>query len=193
MSVTGSTEVAGEVDNGVVVDATLHHAVDLDWMEADLVGALDSAQYAVGAVATAVHLSEYFIIQRVQADCDAAQTGVFQGLGLPSKKVAVGGEGQVIYTLYVRQHAHEAFQIGADQRFTTCKPHLVHTQLSEEAYKPGDFLEGQQLGFGEELVAFPVDFGGHAVGAAEVAPVGDGRRAGRARGGASCRGWLSCH
>ena len=66
------------------------------------------------------------------------------------------------------EHAHQARQVAAHQRLAAGQPDLVDPQRRRDPDEARDLLEGEQLG--------PVQEGdvlGHAVGAAEVAAVGD--------------------
>ena len=58
--------------------------------------------------------------------------------------------------------------------FAAGEAELAGAQVDEEAGETLDFLEGEDLGPGQEGVAGAEDLGGHAVGAAEVAAIGDG-------------------
>ena len=62
--------VAGQVDNLIVVHATLDHGIDLDRREAGLLGRLDAVEHPLQLV-TLGHPMELLAHERVEADVDA--------------------------------------------------------------------------------------------------------------------------
>ena len=72
-----------------------------------------------------------------------------------------------------RQHGHQVRQVPPHERFATGNPQLLDAQRDEDPRQPGDLLEGQDLVPGQELEVTPIDLLGHAVGAPEIAAVGD--------------------
>ena len=90
------------------------------------------------------------------------------------QQVCVCGHRQIADTVNAREHGNEFLYLGAHKRFTSSQPYLHHTKLHEYAGQPGNLFEGEQVRFLQELVALAENLGGHAVGAAEVAAVGNG-------------------
>ncbi len=85
---------AGEVDDLVVVDAALHDGIDLDRLEAGLLGGLDAVEHTHQLVAPG-HLQEPIGAQRVETDVDAIEPGLAKFVGDQTERGAVGGEGQI--------------------------------------------------------------------------------------------------
>ena len=127
----------------------------------------DAGEHLLQAVA-AGDLAEARRVERVEADVDAAQAGVEQGLGLLGEQEAVGGQADVADAGDLDQHPHQPRQVAAHQRLAAGQADLVDAQRRRHADEVGDLLEGEQLGPVHED-----DFLRHAVGAAEVAAIGD--------------------
>ena len=137
-------------------------------------GGLHPLQHAPRAEVAAVHAPEDIVVQGVQGDRYPPQPRVLQGSGLVGQQVGVGRHRQVVYAVDLRDHAHQALDVVAHQRLAAGQTHLHGALPDHDPDQPGDLLEGQQVGPGEELVPVAVYLGGHAVGAPEVAPVGHG-------------------
>ncbi len=93
--------------------------------------------------------------------------------GLGAKERAVGGEGQVLEAGGFAKEGDELGEVAADERFASGEADLLDAVFDEDAGKAADLLVGQKFGSLEELVFGAEDLARHAVGAAEVAPVGD--------------------
>ena len=68
-----------------------------------------------------------------------------------------------------RDPAHDVDQAAAQQRLATGEPHLGDPEADHETDDAHQLVVGEHLGLGEPVQAL----GRHAVGAAQVAPVGD--------------------
>jgi len=90
---------------------------------------------------------------------------------------AVGGQREIeraaVARAQARQHLDQPLDVLAKQRLAACQAHLLDAVLDEQPRQPRDLLEGQQVGVRQEAVAAVEHLLGHAVGAAEVAAVGD--------------------
>ena len=64
-------------------------------------------------------------------------------------------------------------QVAPDERLAAGDPQLLDAERHERPRRPLDLLEGQDLVARQERVVLPEDLLGHAIGAPEVAPVGD--------------------
>ena len=166
-------EASGEVDDAVVVHAALHDRVDLDGAEARRLRRGDAFEYVGDAVAASVHRAEDLVVEAVQAHRHAMEARRGQTLRVVGQEVAVGRHREVVDAGNRGEHRHEPLDVAAHQRLAAGEPDLAHAQAREDARGTGDLLVAQHLILGEELVARPEDFGRHAVGTAEVAPVGD--------------------
>ena len=90
--------VARELGEGfdlVVVEAAQQDAVDLDGAEAGVLGGADAVEDALEAAGNAGDAGEGFGVDRVHADGDAGEAGVFERRGEVCEQMAVGGEGDV--------------------------------------------------------------------------------------------------
>src|SRR5207253_595608 len=86
---------------------------------------------------------------------------------------AVGRERQVERGVDGGQALDEVRHVGPDQRLPAGEADLGHAEADEDAGEPLDLLEAENLRPGQEAVLLAVELGRHAVGAPEVAPVGD--------------------
>ena len=164
--------VVGERDDLVVVDAALDHGVDLDRVESGLLGRLDAVE-DVDELVSPGHPLELGPIERVEADVDPSQTGVTQRLGDQAHRGTVGGHRQIDGTrrpLDRRQLLDEHGQVCAYRRFTAGQSDAADAvALHEDPGESFDLLERHDLRTWQPLHALLR----HAVGAAEVAAIGD--------------------
>jgi hypothetical protein len=163
----------GQLHQTVVVDAAFDHRVELDRPEAGVEGGGDAVQHPPQRHADVVHRREHRLVQGVQAHRHPCQAGGAQPVRLAGQQRAVGGQRQVGDALDLTEHGHQRVELAAQQRLPAGQPDLGHPQRRGGADHPGDLLERQDLGAGEERVAAAEDLLGHAVRAAEVAPIGD--------------------
>ena len=91
-----------------------------------------------------------------------------EGFRLVGEEDGVGGQPQVADAVDLAEHPHERWQPAAQERLAAGQPHLVHAEPRRHADELGHLLERKQLAAVEEG-----DLLRHAVGAAEVAAVGD--------------------
>jgi regulation of enolase protein 1 (concanavalin A-like superfamily) len=80
---------------------------------------------------------------------------------------------EVFYSVNLRELTHELREVFAKQRFAAGQSHLLDTERYECPGEPGNFLKAQDLRTRKERVVAPEDLLRHAVGAAEVAAIGD--------------------
>ena len=162
----------GERHDLVVVDATFDDGVDLDRREPGFLGRLDAVEHTLEFVA-ARHLMESRAVEGVEADVDPTQPCVTQRLGHQAHRGAVGGHRQIDRTIRPLDRCElldEHGQVRTHGGLTAGEadpPNAV--PLHEHAGEPLDLLERHHLRARQPLHPFL----GHAVGAAEVAPIGD--------------------
>jgi hypothetical protein len=123
-----------------------------------------------------VHAAEDGVVQAVQADGDAPQPRVLERAGLARQQRAVGGQRQVgpaaLHGAQPGELGDEPLQVLAQQGLAAGQADLAHAVRHEQARQPRDLLEAQQVVVREVAVVAVEHFLGHAVAAAEVAPVG---------------------
>ena len=71
------------------------------------------------------------------------------------------------------QHRDEPIQVEAQQRLAASQPQLAAAKAGKDPGEPGKLLEGEQVLAGQKREVAAEDVAGHAVGAAELASVGD--------------------
>src|SRR5262249_5745568 len=92
---------------------------------------------------------------------------------LGGEQVAVRREREVADALDACESRDQRWQVVAQERLAAGDAELLDAERDEDPREPLDLLEGEQLRLREELVALAVDLCRHAIGAAEVAAVGD--------------------
>ena len=102
---------------------------------------------------------------------------VGQRAGQRPQRGAVGRQGQVelaaVGSPERRQHRDQVGQVAADERLAAGDPQLLDAERDERPGRPLDLLEAQDLVARQERVVLAEDLLGHAVGAPEVAAIGD--------------------
>jgi hypothetical protein len=109
--VAGAFKIAGQVYDGMVVDAFLDYSVNFDRGQPYLSGFLDALKHSLSAKTAPVHLLEEFIVQSVQAYGGPLQTGILELLGLLGQEVTIGGQGDVVNSLDFCQHSDQPVQV----------------------------------------------------------------------------------
>jgi hypothetical protein len=160
---------AGEVLEFVVVGVAHGYAIDLGVGEVGVLAAVQSSQDC-GEIAGAGDLFETVGTEAVDADGDAVQAGVFQGMCKVLQEHAVGGEGKVFDSVYLADDADELDDAVADGWFAAGELEAADTvNLDGRFDDVGDLFEGEDVVLGKPADAFL----GHAVEAAEITAVGD--------------------
>ena len=172
----GALEVPRHGQDLGVVGAALDDHVDLDRPEPGGAGGLDAGEHVGHREIDVVHAAEHRVVQAVEAHGHALQPGGLERGGLAHQQRAVGGERQVERLPVGRAQggklADERLDVLAQQRLAAGQPDLAHPVRREQSGQAGDFLEAQQRAVRQVLVVLVEHFLGHAVAAAEVAPVG---------------------
>src|SRR5450755_3148558 len=101
------------------------------------------------------------------------KAGVAKGRGLAGQQRRVRGEREISNAGDRSEHAHELFDVAAQQRLAPGQPDLLHAMRDEDARQPRYFLKAEQLRCRHECVAAAEDRFRHAIRAAEIAAVGD--------------------
>ena len=153
-----------------VVEAFQRHGVDLD-LQPGLVGGVEAGEHAI-EFAPARHLAEFVGIERIERNVDALDAAGGEIAGEAGKLRAVGGQRQLIERAALevtRQRTEKRHHIAPHQRLAAGKPQLARSQPDERRAQAIEFLERQDVPFGQEVHVL-----GHAVDAAEIAAVGHG-------------------
>ncbi|VTR70961.1 hypothetical protein DESC_870117 [Desulfosarcina cetonica] len=158
-----------EIDDFVVVDAPHGHGVDLDRGKTDCMGALDSRPHAIKHV-IAGNVGIAFAFQRIQADVDAADTGIENPLGIGFEQHAVGGQGDIFQFRNGRQAAQKIDGAVTDQGFSAGDANLLDPQANADVDDAQNFLVAENLVVGQTGDAAIR----YAVKASQVTTVGNG-------------------
>ena len=161
----------------LIVDAFLDHHVDLDGRKARVVRRVDALQHIGYGKIDVVHGAEDRFIERIERDGHALEAGGLERLCFPGQQRGIGGEGQIqglaVRRLEGGQHPDQTLKVFAQQWLAAGETDFHDATGDEQACQAADFLEAQQFSFRQEFVCRAEDRLGHAVGAAEVAAVGD--------------------
>ena len=98
MKRTTDAFVAGELREGddlVFVEAAQDDRVDLHGFEAGAFGGADAGDNRVVAIRDAGDAGEFVAVDRVHADGDAGEPGVFEWLGEVGEQMAIRGDGDI--------------------------------------------------------------------------------------------------
>src|SRR6185437_11544450 len=152
----------------VLIDAAHRHHVELD-LKPDLDRRIDAIQH-VGESAAASDRGEAVGAEGVERDIDATHAGDGEALCIAAELAAIGGEGEFIEpgAEVPAQLPRKAEDIPAHQGLSAGQPHLADAAADEGSNDGVDLVEGENVALGEEHHVL-----GHAVDAAEIAPVGN--------------------
>jgi hypothetical protein len=151
----------------VVVDAAHGDGVDLDRRERRLEGGHQGAPDLLEVVA-AGDKAELLGLEGVQGDVDPVETGLDEPVEVLLEQVAVARHGHLVEA-EVLQPADELDDAAPHERLAAGDADLVDAELQAGLGEEEHLFEGEDVALVLELYVL-----GHAVLAAEVAPVRDG-------------------
>ena len=166
-------EVAGHVENRVLVHVTLNNTVDLDRSQTSIGRDINGLQDGANRKADVIHLLEGGVVHGVETHGHPVQASVGQCRRLAGQQRGVGGEGEVLHPIHQGDHPDQVVDPFAQQWFPPSDPDLVDPAGDEGPNNRDDLLEGEKLISWQEHVVGSEDLLGHAVGAPEVATVSD--------------------
>ena len=97
----------------------------------------------------------------------------FRALALAFKSRSVRGEREIDAGQFSGQHFDQPLDSSAQQRLAAGEANLFHAVAAEDLRQTHDLLEGQHFVVRQKLILAVEHFLGHAVGAAEIAAIGD--------------------
>ena len=165
--------VVDQVRQVGLVHAAQDEGVDLDGAQARAGGGLDALQDVAEAIA-ARDRREVLGVQRIKRNVDAIQARVLQALGALGQAERVRREGQVqgvsLVGAQVGARFDDPLEASAQEGFPTREADLADPEpLDADAHEAHDLVVRQGFLGGQPVQAF----GGHAVGTAQVAAVGE--------------------
>ncbi|MPM51857.1 hypothetical protein SDC9_98608 [bioreactor metagenome] len=154
----------------VVVDAPHQHRVDLHRFQARLLRRADPAE-DVGMAPAAGQSAETLRVEGVERDVDPVQAGGPQILGPRGETDPVGGQRDDGARRQLRDRGDDQRQVPAQQWLTAGEPYAADPEpLHPDPDQADELLVGEQ-----PVVRHPVQpLGRHAIGASQVAAVGEG-------------------
>ncbi len=162
-----STCAAGELDHFIVVQRAQDDHVDLHRHKAGLLRGAYPVQHA-GELPPPGDRAEAILFQRIQADVDPAQSCFSQCSRLFTKKRSVGRHRKLLDPGELHQLPDKIDHSPTDQWFPSGEPDLGDADLRCHAYQTHDLFVGEDLLMPAERNPFL----GHAITAAQVAPIG---------------------
>lgn len=144
-------------------------ALSLTDLKPAFLGGVDALKDAV-QVTHARDPLEALGVQGVQADIEAVEAGVFEGLGVAVEQKAVGGHGDALDAVDRAQLGDQVGDVGAHQGLAAGDAHAGDALCSEDLDQLGDLVVAQVFFAGD----LPDPLGWHAVDAAEIATLRDG-------------------
>ena len=102
-------------------------------------GGLDAIEHALHREVDIVHASEHRVVEAIEADCDALQTGLPEFTGLTRQQRAIGGQGKVAAG-QLRPHFDQLLDVAPDQRLSAGQADLRHSARDEEIGEQRDLL-----------------------------------------------------
>ena len=173
----GVTEVFGERNDLVFIDSALDHRIDLERGQPGRLCRSDAVKHGGDRGLRIAHALESFFAQPVEADGEARKPGILQRLRLLGQQDAIGGHGDFNRLAFVVEQFGQRFDQVLNamphQRLAAGQPDFLHAKLRENAGNALDFFKAEQLGARQENEVLAEDFARHAVGAAQIAAVGD--------------------
>ncbi len=158
-----------EIRRLVVVDAAHEHRVDLDGREPRGRRGVDAVEHAVEERA-ARDEPERLGVHGVERDVDPVEPRVLERLRAGREADRVGGERDLGAVGQSGARGDDLDEVAAQQRLAAREAHLADAEVARaDAHEPLDLGELQRLPVGREREAL----GRHAVGAAQVAAVGE--------------------
>ena len=161
----------------MVIHAAFDHHVDLDRREADTLRGGDAVQHGFDGHIRIAHAPEGCFAQSVQAGGDARQACILQRLGFLGQQHGIGGQGDfnglAFPCVQPGERFDDPFDAAAQQRLAAGQADFLHTQLDKQSGQALDFFKAEQIGARQKGVILVEGFARHAIGATQVAAVGD--------------------
>jgi hypothetical protein len=152
----------------LVVQAAHHDAVELERSITKIVRGLNPGPRLVEPIAPG-HLVKRLRVERVERDVEAGQASCSELARQLAQSQRVCRHVEQGVRAPRVNHAHQLGQIATQRRLTTGKADLAHAAIVEQPGQPGRLLKAQDLIPWQPFQSF----GGHAVAASEIAPIGD--------------------
>ena len=153
----------------VIVDASDHDAIDLERGESKRQALLYGAQHPVVALPPGEE-GELVRVEGVQADVQRVEARLAQRGELPAQHQPVGGHGQRgDLGAVLPDPRQDVGQVAPQRGLAAGEADLLDPLVGEDLHQLQQLRRLQQLGVGGERNAL----GGHAVGAPEVAALGE--------------------
>ena len=156
-----------------VVHPALHDHVDLDRREPGRERSVDALEHALDRERDVVDRLERLVVERVERDGHALQSGIGEALGLAREQGAVRGERDVGDAVDRHEALDQTLELAPQERLAARQADLLDAVGGERRRDALDLLEREQCGAVEELEVLAEHLARHAVDAAEVAAVGD--------------------
>ena len=120
------------------------------------------------------HFPECLWVESVEADGDAAESGLMEACCLLVEEDAVGGEGKVGAGVLLGELRDEVGKVFSQEGFAAGESYFLSAEPDEDGGQACDFFVGKNERAWEEGVVWSEDLSRHTVRAAEVTAVSNG-------------------
>lgn len=155
-----------------IVYSPLHDHVDFD-PETRVFRRLDAFENLIRMLSSPVHASENIRIQSIKTHCDAVQAGLRESRGKGRQEQAVCGHSQVVDFRKPFQTPEKFHHAATHKRLTACESDFPDSTANECPDEALQFFELDELVLLKKRVLLIENLSGHAIGATEVALIGE--------------------
>ena len=155
-----------------IVHSPLHDHVDLD-REPCAFRRLDALENLIRMLSASVHLSENISIQRIKTHCDSVQPGLRKTGCKSRQEQAVCGHGQVLDFWKLFQTTEKFHHAATNKRLPASEADFSNSAANECPDETLQFFKTDELVFLKKRMLLIENLGRHAIGATEVALIGE--------------------
>ena len=168
----GGLEMKRHGEHLRIVHSPLHDHVDLD-LEPCTFCRLDALENLIRMLSTPVHASENIGIQRIKTHCDSVQAGLRETRCKGRQEQAVCGHGQVLDFWKLFQTTEKFHHAATNKRLPACEADFPDSAANECPDEALQFFKTDELVFLKKRMLLIENLGRHAIGATEVALIGE--------------------
>lgn len=158
----------------VLVKGLSDNGIDFNGRKSDGRSGVDAVQNDGRVAVRIAHFPECLWVESVEADGDAAESGLMEACCLLVEEDAVGGEGKVGAGVLLGELRDEVGKVFSEEGFAAGESYFLRAEPDEDGGQACDFFVGENERAREEGVVGSEDLSRHTVRAAEVTAVGDG-------------------
>jgi hypothetical protein len=158
----------------VLVYGLSDNGIDFNGGKSEDCGGVDALQNDGRVAVRIAHSPECLWVEGVEADGDAAESGLMEARCFLMEEDAVGGEGEIGAGVLLGELCDEVGKVFSEEGFAAGQADFLCAEPNEDGCQARDFFVGENERAWEEGVVGSEDLSRHAVRAAKVTAVGDG-------------------